>query len=161
MYNNRVDIWAMGCILYELATATRPFKTDFEVSFYVLSAKNTEIVFDDAFESDAETTITKYVVDMLQVDGTKRPSASELSKDFSHQLQIIRDLVQRSTVTGAVGLPAVIDEPKQTPPTPSCFAEVDFATKYTNGMQYLFQGFDERITGMRLALNEIYLGYLY
>ena len=102
MYSNRVDIWATGCILYELATATRLFKSDFEVVSYVVSTKNIAIVLDDTFDSDAKTTLTKYVVDMLQIDGSRRPSASEISKDFSDQLQIIRDLVKHSTPTSAI-----------------------------------------------------------
>ena len=34
-YTNKVDIWAMGCILYELATGQRPFKSDLAVTLCV------------------------------------------------------------------------------------------------------------------------------
>jgi serine/threonine protein kinase len=28
VYNNKVDIWALGCILFELVVGTKPFTTD-------------------------------------------------------------------------------------------------------------------------------------
>jgi len=46
MYNNKVDIWATGCILYELSTGTRAFITDRAVISYSLLHKSKEVVLD-------------------------------------------------------------------------------------------------------------------
>lgn len=50
-YNNKVDIWAVGCILYELTTRKRAFKTDFAVHSYVTSAKNKDVIPDLTFDT--------------------------------------------------------------------------------------------------------------
>ena len=88
MYNNKVDIWAMGCILYELATGIRPFKSDWEVLGHRFSGKNITVVLDDSFDTHSVETISKHIVDMLQVDPADRPSASFLSNEFNRQLQL-------------------------------------------------------------------------
>ena len=93
MYNNRVDIWGMGCILYELSTGTRAFKTDRAVISYSLLHKNKEVVVDNTFDSDSVKTITKHIIHMIQIDPLDRPSASFLSKEFDQQLQLARHCV--------------------------------------------------------------------
>ena len=50
-------------------------------------------------------TITKYIVDMLQVESSDRPTASLLSREFEHQWQVALDCVQLNTVTTSVTLP--------------------------------------------------------
>jgi serine/threonine protein kinase len=92
MYNNKVDIWAMGCILYELATGIRPFQSDWEVLKHRFSGKNINVVL-DSFDTPSVETITKYIVDMLQVDPADRPSASLLSNEFNGQLQLAQHSV--------------------------------------------------------------------
>src|SRR5579859_6757823 len=39
-YNNKVDIWALGCILHELIVGSKPFSDDFHVHQYA-STTNT------------------------------------------------------------------------------------------------------------------------
>jgi serine/threonine protein kinase len=93
MYNNKVDIWAMGCILYELATGMRPFQSDWEVLGHRFSGKNVNVVLNDSFDTHSVETITKHIVDMLQVDPTHRPSASILSNEFNRQLELAQHSV--------------------------------------------------------------------
>ena len=92
MYNNKVDIWAMGCILYELATGIRPFQSDWEVLKHRFSGKNINVVL-DSFDTHSVETITKYIVDMLQVDPADRSSASLLFNEFNGQLQLAQHSV--------------------------------------------------------------------
>ena len=97
MYNNKVDIWAMGCILYELSTGTRAFKTDRAVISYSLFHEHKEVVLDDTFDSDSIKTIKKHIIDLIQIDPADRPSASFLSNEFNRQLH----LAQQGGVLGA------------------------------------------------------------
>jgi serine/threonine protein kinase len=97
MYNNKVDIWGTGCILYELATGIRPFRSDWEVLSYRFSGKNMHVVLDDSFDTRSIATITKYIANMLQIDPSDRPDASSLSKEFGRQLQLAQDGVQETT----------------------------------------------------------------
>jgi serine/threonine protein kinase len=106
MYNNPVDIWAMGCILYELVTGVRAFKTDWHVLNYGFSKKNVEVVLDDSFDAHSVQIITKHVVDMLQIDPSDRPSASFLSKEFEWQLQLSHHDVLLSATTDSIALVA-------------------------------------------------------
>ena len=98
MFNNKVDIWATGCILYELATGTRPFKSDWEIVIHRVFRKNMDVVLDDSFDMHSVETITKNIVDMLQLDPSHRPSASTMSKKFDQQLR----LANHTTVTDPV-----------------------------------------------------------
>ena len=75
-YTNKVDIWSMGCILYELATGKRAFEDDWEVFQYRYSGKSKHIVLDKTFDSHSSKTIASYVVKMLQIASSARPSAS-------------------------------------------------------------------------------------
>ena len=97
MYNNKVDIWATGCILYELATGTRPFNSDWHVLNHRFSNKNVAVVLDDSFDIHSIETITKHIVDMLQIDPSDRPSASTMSKNFD-QLRLAHHSVLNTTV---------------------------------------------------------------
>ena len=102
MYNNKVDIWAVGCILYELATGSRAFKTDHAVILYSLSHENKEVGLPNTFDSDSIKIIRKYIGDMLRIDPSDRPSASFLSEEFNRQLQLAQHSVLLSTAADSV-----------------------------------------------------------
>jgi len=106
MYNNKVDIWAMGCILYELATGIRPFKSDWDVLNHRISKRNIEVVLDDTFDTHSIATTTQHIVEMLQIDPSDRPSASFLSEKFDQQLQLAHHNVLLITVADSVTLVA-------------------------------------------------------
>lgn len=87
-YSNKVDIWAMGCIFYELAVQRRPFSVDAVAKEY--SAQYTyyghrlEISIDsDAFPNqDFVTLFKKAIQNMLEVDPLRRPRAIEVLQRF-------------------------------------------------------------------------------
>lgn len=89
-YTNKVDVWSMGCILYELVTGNRAFESDWAVLSYLHSQKNKEVVLDNTFDAHSIETITKHIVDMLQIKSSARPSASVLSKEFTRECQLIQ-----------------------------------------------------------------------
>jgi len=97
-HTNRVDIWAMGCILYQLVTGTQLFISDSAVVYYVYSAKSLEVPLDNTFDADSTQIITKYIVDMLQVKPGERPSAATLSMEFNRHLLLARQRAGLSDV---------------------------------------------------------------
>jgi len=87
-YNNKVDIWAVGCILYEVVTLQKAFSTDNAVYEYaVQQASNGEMVklpLDLGIYQDEwfEKVIGDLIRAMLQVDSSMRPSAADLMLRF-------------------------------------------------------------------------------
>jgi serine/threonine protein kinase len=89
VYNNKVDIWSMGCILYELAVGRRAFNSDWATSEYKKASGTTlEIHLDEYFSTQCKESIKMYIMHMLQVDSTLRPSATHLLEEFSKNFQI-------------------------------------------------------------------------
>lgn len=43
VYNNKTDIWSIGCVLYEIATGKRPFRDDLAVRGYSLTLGELDI----------------------------------------------------------------------------------------------------------------------
>lgn len=75
-YNNKLDIWAMGCILYELAVGQKLFYNDYAVFAYEKS--DIVVTLDDTFSEQCKEYITKNIEMMLQFDSSLRPSATEI-----------------------------------------------------------------------------------
>lgn len=84
-FNNKVDIWAMGCILYELAVGKKAFAGDNATREYKWSEPIT-VTLDEHYSDRCKQNITKSIVSMLKVDPTLRPSAQKLSDEFRAML---------------------------------------------------------------------------
>ena len=76
-YNEKSDIWALGCILYELCTFEHPFDANNQIALIkkILTSKPKpiSITFDVNFN--------KIVMKLLQKDMSKRPSCQIILKD--------------------------------------------------------------------------------
>jgi len=116
VYTNQVDIWSMGCVLYELATRKRAFNHDWAVVEHRYERKNKDVILDDTFDADSKATITKYIVDMLQIESSARPSASVLSKEFTRLAQVHPPANLHSGI-GSAAVSSLIDETEPTPST--------------------------------------------
>jgi serine/threonine protein kinase len=83
-YNNKVDIWAMGCLFFELATGSKLFSDDVSVIEYARSEGilALEISCDGTLDTETIEYVKGMVHDMLQIEPTSRPSASELRARF-------------------------------------------------------------------------------
>ena len=82
-FNNKADIWALGCILYELCMGVKLFKSDWAVREYSISRK---LEFASRWPSgplpeqySVSQDFYELVETTLRVDPSSRPRAQELA----------------------------------------------------------------------------------
>jgi serine/threonine protein kinase len=137
-YTNKVDIWAVGCILYELIFKKKAFSGDGTVLRYFDNFRATGTLIDLPFENDTipdearRTFLTSIILEMLDVDDTRRPGAWNLYEKFITWGAPIRLpsgtlttlATTKATATEAAGpeTPAIVElaapaiEPSEPPP---------------------------------------------
>jgi hypothetical protein len=95
-FNNKLDIWSMGCILYELVVGQKAFRTDQAVFSYRQNASSMiNVPFESqAFDTDSREKFTQSICSMLQITSTQRPSAPVLLRTF---VQYSRPLIYEPT----------------------------------------------------------------
>ncbi|KAL0225311.1 hypothetical protein RCL1_003223 [Eukaryota sp. TZLM3-RCL] len=76
-YNNKSDVWALGCCLYELATLRFPFQAR---SIPALVMSILRGIY-EPLPSQFSDNLTRLIGSMLQTEPTNRPSVHELSRD--------------------------------------------------------------------------------
>lgn len=87
MFSKKVDIWGLGCILYELAVKRKAFPDDWAVRKYA-ETKQKLFVPLEYFAREIQTALIDLIQQMLQVNPTARPSAQELNLAFTELLKI-------------------------------------------------------------------------
>lgn len=88
VYNNKIDIWSMGCILYECATRRRTFSSDYAIEEYKRHNQVLEFTLDENFSDQCKRTIIPTIHNMLQVDPISRPSAESLLGEFIYYFKM-------------------------------------------------------------------------
>jgi serine/threonine protein kinase len=81
-FNNKVDIWALGCILFELATGKPAFRSDGAVLERHRTGAPLAIEWDGTFDRNTQQTISDSVNVMVQDKSHLRASASALHQSF-------------------------------------------------------------------------------
>lgn len=84
-FSSKVDIWGLGCILYELAVRRKAFADDWSVSQYE-KRKQKPLVRLEYFVKEIQTPLTNLIYEMLEVNPRARPSAQELQAVFAKLL---------------------------------------------------------------------------
>lgn len=80
-FNNKADIWALGCVVYELCTGERVFTSDWSVLQYPLSS---DLKLPAPWPSDSQRRLSYLLFlqakfqAMLQLDPSQRPRAIDL-----------------------------------------------------------------------------------
>jgi serine/threonine protein kinase len=120
-FNKKVDIWALGCILFEVSTGRKAFESD-------LAAMMFEILPDIAFPAwftKSQTTVVQYWINaMIQREPDKRPSVRQMGEKLSELFTVqvlalpsgltenrphssVQDslLIQPGNVLGGIGIP--------------------------------------------------------
>lgn len=77
-FTNKVDIWALGCILYELAVGQKAFSDDYAV-LNSLSPRSTLQIF-PTLSKNLFAHLPECLFEMLEKDPWQRPSVSVLRR---------------------------------------------------------------------------------
>jgi hypothetical protein len=88
-YNKKVDIWSLGCILFELCVGKKAFKDDFDTFQFATMTKPLVIEFADSFEQTAAEKYGPLIRQMLDPEHEKRPSVNELCKLYTGFLSLV------------------------------------------------------------------------
>ena len=85
-YTNKVDIWAMGCLLYEIVVRKPAFADDFKVRHYFQKFSRSprgslQIPVD--LDENRNLFIQEALDEMLQIEPPRRPSAQQIHDRFS------------------------------------------------------------------------------
>ena len=91
-FSNKVDIWSLGCILYELAVGKKAFNGDYAVFYHKINGTKLEVNLDESFNEDGRRCITETIDQMLEIEGSSRPSASVLCTQFAQYWKNLRSL---------------------------------------------------------------------
>jgi serine/threonine protein kinase len=75
------DIWALGCILYELVTGNQRFQSDGEIFVYT-DSQPMDLPRDDIMSNESRTAISNCLQETIRVNPLSRSSASELLERF-------------------------------------------------------------------------------
>jgi Protein kinase domain len=86
-FTNKTDIWALGCILYELVMAKRAFENDWEAGMY--PNRGPIVVNHSGYPEQFQNEASKLIDSMLHVNPRNRPAAAQLVSTFSDSCQTI------------------------------------------------------------------------
>jgi serine/threonine protein kinase len=94
VYTNKVDIWGIGCILFELAAGRKAFRDDWHVRSYGLGQGSLPTLVDNvpSFATSVISDIQEVVESLLQVDWRARPSAANVVTMFNLDRSKLLDL---------------------------------------------------------------------
>jgi serine/threonine protein kinase len=82
-FSNKTDIWALGCILHELATGRSLFREDWRVRLYHLGQETLSLdlpLCDPFFQRQ----VSENILDLLNKDYRNRPSATRAKEIFEN-----------------------------------------------------------------------------
>jgi serine/threonine protein kinase len=93
-FNNKVDIWAMGCILFELATGEKPFATDHVVAEYSRGDWELEEHCHPNIGPEVAKAISDAIHGMFQIRPSLRPRSTALAISFDKHYQSAKEHTQ-------------------------------------------------------------------
>src|ERR1700737_3672171 len=79
-YNNKSDIFTLGCILYEVTTGQKLFPNDLATLQYSFNGNTSLILWPESEPGTRLESLGKLAVAMLSIDPSMRPSAQEVKR---------------------------------------------------------------------------------
>jgi len=95
-YTNKVDVWAMGCILFELATGAKPFVTDFAVLEYSKGGTAIETRCHATIPQQMAKKISDTLREILEIKPSDRPKSAALVRLFDEHYHATKGQVQKA-----------------------------------------------------------------
>jgi tetratricopeptide (TPR) repeat protein len=81
-FDESVDIWALGCVLFELISGQRAFSDDWYVQVYARQNEKIAVQLEAFVDAPARIPLTNLVHEMLELRPDRRPRASHLRSLF-------------------------------------------------------------------------------
>ena len=82
-YTNKIDIWAIGCVFFELVSRKKAFVNDWVVCQFKLQGRSPQpLISDINLDEKATMFIMSILRDTLEIDPRERPAASKLHDRF-------------------------------------------------------------------------------
>ncbi|GFU57409.1 hypothetical protein NPIL_257611 [Nephila pilipes] len=94
-YDYKVDIWALGCIIFTLLTGSQPFKYDKDRNVTIKKIIEGKYHIPDNVESSARNMIKK----LLEVNPDVRPGCPEILKDYFLKQELIPSRLPKTCLT--------------------------------------------------------------
>ena len=86
-YTKKVDIWSVGCILYEICTDQQAFNSDMAALDYMQTKAKCGMSI-SIFDERSNRRLTHLLRSMLDSSGSKRPSAEAVHDVFQDMMEI-------------------------------------------------------------------------
>ncbi|XP_077981565.1 serine/threonine-protein kinase Nek8-like [Glandiceps talaboti] len=102
-YNQKSDIWALGCVLYELASLKRAFEAANLPALVLKIMRGTFSPISDHYSED----LRKLILSMLHLDPSKRPTINQIMAEPI----VINALLDLHTDIGRVSVAAKVQRP--------------------------------------------------
>lgn len=105
LYTTKADIWALGCILYELATRKRAFVGDWNVDEYAKTKQGPEVHV-PTWPKDFQSHLSENVHELLAVDWHQRPFASVVRVTFNSYTRVLDPGIAQPLISHNESLPS-------------------------------------------------------
>ena len=150
MFDEGVDIWGMGCVLFELVSGEKAFREDWYVKDYTRQNEKLRVPLQPFVEAGIRGPLTNLVHEMLELVPDRRPRA--------HDLRSIFDDVIESGSFGprsedeAAGLYSRICQPSVNPTRAGPSRSIVFSVSYERNPY--FSGRDDFLDRLFHELND-------
>ena len=159
-YSNKVDVWAIGCIYFELTFRQRAFPNDYAVDQYARrSAADITSQLELPFETHQLAPIVGIIYETLNTNPSDRPSAAILLKRLDSISDVLNEDGTLNTVSDNVGSTRVhsgdttdlqIADGSRSQ-NPSMLPDASFMVPYRRNEQFI--GRQDLLTKLRAKLS--------